>query len=216
MHRGHSWVFRAESHDTMMAWYDDIRSLTEKSGEEKRAFMRRHARSHSLGSHMAPSVSSDGLDEDEADKVPYSADAALLGQNSRTATMTTTVTTATASTETPTNSTIAATAGQGSADTRGTSATTSLSQIHVPTVTVEEEQQTSKRPSPGGRFPSDVNVELNLDLRTRRLSSSGGSSNDTVSPAGDVSNGQGLGAHSGTNGDAGRGGVVMNGEGHST
>ncbi|PFH63054.1 hypothetical protein XA68_10095 [Ophiocordyceps unilateralis] len=24
MHRGHTWVFRAESHDTMMAWYDDI------------------------------------------------------------------------------------------------------------------------------------------------------------------------------------------------
>ena len=201
-----------------MAWYDDIRSLTEKSGEEKRAFMRRHARSHSMGSHMAPSISSDGLDEDEADKVPYSADAALLGQSSRTATMTTTATTATtatASTETPTNSTIAATAGQGSPGTKGTATTVSPSQIHVPTVTVEEEQQTSNRPSPGGRFPSDVNVEVNRDLRTRRLSSSGGSSNDTVSPAGDVSSGQGLGAHDGTNGDAGKGDVLVNGEGRS-
>ena len=198
-----------------MAWYDDIRSLTEKSGEEKRAFMRRHARSHSMGSHMAPSISSDGLDEDEADKVPYSADAALLGQSSRTATMTTTATTATASTETPTNSTIAVTAGQGSAGTKGTATTTSPSQIHVPSVTVEDEQQISKRPSPGGRFPSDVNVEVNRDLRTRRLSSSGGSSNDTVSPASGVSNGQGLGAHDGTNGDADKGDVLVNNKGRS-
>ncbi|KAF2466737.1 uncharacterized protein BDR25DRAFT_74476 [Lindgomyces ingoldianus] len=72
MHRGHTWVFRAESYDTMLAWYDDVKNLTEKSGEERNAFVRRHTRSVSQGS--ARSVSSDGgLEEDEADEVPYSA-----------------------------------------------------------------------------------------------------------------------------------------------
>lgn len=44
MHKGHSWVFRAESHETMLAWYQDIQALTEKTGEERVAFLRRHAR----------------------------------------------------------------------------------------------------------------------------------------------------------------------------
>ena len=74
MHRGHSWVFRAESHDTMMAWFSDIKSLTEKTGEEKTAFVRRHARSVSASSTAAMSTaSSDGMEEDDADRVPYSA-----------------------------------------------------------------------------------------------------------------------------------------------
>jgi hypothetical protein len=38
MHRGHSWVFRAESHDTMMAWYEDIESLISKTGEARNAY----------------------------------------------------------------------------------------------------------------------------------------------------------------------------------
>lgn len=71
MHRGHTWVFRAESYDTMMAWYEDIKNLTEKSGEERNAFVRNHSRSISAGSTR--SVSSDGLDDNEADDVPYSA-----------------------------------------------------------------------------------------------------------------------------------------------
>lgn len=76
MHRGHSWVFRAETYDTMMAWYEDIKSLTEKTGEERNAFVRKHARSISGGSMKASSVSGDsGLEEDEADQVPYSASA---------------------------------------------------------------------------------------------------------------------------------------------
>lgn len=75
MHKSHAWVFRAESYDTMMAWFSDIKTLTEKSGVERDAFIRRtHARSVSAGSHHAASIS-DGsaLDEDEADHVPYSA-----------------------------------------------------------------------------------------------------------------------------------------------
>lgn len=76
MHRGHAWVFRAESYDTMLAWFDDIRNLTEKTGAERNAFIQRsHARSVSAGSHKAGSVSSDGMEEDEADQVPYSATA---------------------------------------------------------------------------------------------------------------------------------------------
>lgn len=76
VHRGHAWVFRAESYDTMLAWYDDIKNLTEKTGEERNAFIRAHARSISAGSNKALSISDDGaMDEDEADQVPYSATA---------------------------------------------------------------------------------------------------------------------------------------------
>ncbi len=77
VHKGHNWVFRAESYDTMSAWFEDMRILTEKSGAEKEAFVRKHARSYSSASRR-PSVSSDGMEEDEADDVPYSADASSL------------------------------------------------------------------------------------------------------------------------------------------
>ncbi|KAL8683978.1 MAG: hypothetical protein Q9186_000008 [Xanthomendoza sp. 1 TL-2023] len=78
MHRGHAWVFRAESHDTMLAWFEDLKDLTEKTGEERKAFIRRHARSISGGSHKAPSINSEGMEEDEADQVPYSATASQV------------------------------------------------------------------------------------------------------------------------------------------
>ncbi|KAI4260534.1 MAG: hypothetical protein LQ352_000230 [Teloschistes flavicans] len=81
MHRGHSWVFRAESHDTMLAWFEDLTNLTEKTGEERKAFIRRHARSLSGGSQKAPSISSEGMEEDEADQVPYSATASQVDQS---------------------------------------------------------------------------------------------------------------------------------------
>jgi hypothetical protein len=72
LHKGHNWVFRAESSDTMLAWYEDIKNLTEKTGEERTAFVRQHARSVSGQSDRA-TVSSDGMEEDEADATPYSA-----------------------------------------------------------------------------------------------------------------------------------------------
>ena len=78
LHRGHTWVFRAESCDTMLAWYEDLRNLTEKTGEERKAFIRRHARSMSTGSQKAGSISSEGMEEDEADQVPYSATASQV------------------------------------------------------------------------------------------------------------------------------------------
>ncbi|OJD19724.1 hypothetical protein AJ78_00347 [Emergomyces pasteurianus Ep9510] len=81
MHRGHAWVFRAESHDTMLEWYNDIKNLTEKTGEDRNAFVRKHARTHSGGLYRAGSISSEGaLDEDEADETPYSADQVIANQ----------------------------------------------------------------------------------------------------------------------------------------
>lgn len=82
MHRGHAWVFRAESHETMLAWYEDIKNLTEKTGEARNAFVRKHARSMSGASYRAASISSDGvMDEDEADETPYSAENTLRNQS---------------------------------------------------------------------------------------------------------------------------------------
>lgn len=110
MHRGHAWVFRAESHDTMMAWYYDIENLIGKTGEARNAYVRRHLRTVSAGSFKASSISSDGvMDEDEADRTPYSADSTVLNQ------------------EPP-----------------------------------APETQLSSRPQPGGRFPSDVQIDRHL------------------------------------------------------
>ncbi|OOQ82322.1 PH domain protein [Penicillium brasilianum] len=75
MHRGHSWVFRAESHETMMSWYEDIESLSNKTGEARNAFVRRHVRSVS-----GRSTNSEVLEDDEADQTPYSAESVVLGQ----------------------------------------------------------------------------------------------------------------------------------------
>jgi hypothetical protein len=122
MHRGHGWVFRAESQDTMLAWYEDIKNLTEKTGEERNAFVRKHTRSVSAGS-KAGSVNSDwAMEEDEADQTPYSATTSQLDPAS------------------------------------------------------PQEQSSQRRPKPGGRFPSDLNV--NRGLRVPLSPSSGTSSDD--------------------------------------
>jgi hypothetical protein len=126
MHRGHSWVFRAESHDTMMAWYEDIRSLTEKSPQERSAFVRQHARSFSGTSQKAASVSSDGV-LDEEDDEPFSAAASAV-------------------------------VAQG-----------------------PKQDVLTKRPQPGGRFPSDLQVDTQRGLQVPLSPSSGSSfgENDT-------------------------------------
>lgn len=81
MHRGHTWVFRAESHDTMMAWYEDIKALTEKSPEEISNFIRgNHARSYSRSSQR--SLSSDGMVDDEDDE-PFVANPAVASPGFR-------------------------------------------------------------------------------------------------------------------------------------
>ncbi|KAL2873224.1 phosphatidylinositol 4,5-bisphosphate-binding protein [Colletotrichum sp. CLE4] len=80
MHRGHTWVFRAESHDTMMAWYEDIKVLTERSPQERSEFVRGHVRSLSQSSQR--STSSDGVLEDDDDDEPFSADTAVAASTS--------------------------------------------------------------------------------------------------------------------------------------
>jgi len=77
MHRGHTWVFRAESHDTMMAWYEDIKALTEKSPEERNNYVRGHVRSLSRASQRSSMSSDGGVDDDE--DPPFAANAASNG-----------------------------------------------------------------------------------------------------------------------------------------
>ncbi|KAH6844903.1 hypothetical protein B0I37DRAFT_170918 [Chaetomium sp. MPI-CAGE-AT-0009] len=80
MHRGHKWVFRAESHDTMMAWYEDIKNVTEQTLEERNSIVRANSRSISRSSQRS-SVSSDGVDDDE--EPPFTATVASVNQQSR-------------------------------------------------------------------------------------------------------------------------------------
>lgn len=111
VHRSHSWVFRAESFDTMMAWYEDIKALTEKTPQERSEFVRGHSRSFSRTSSRV-SISSDGV-VDEDDEEPYSAH----------------------------NSAAALTKGS------------------------DYQQAGPRRPSPGGRFPSDIEVNAQRGLQ---------------------------------------------------
>ncbi|CAK7563374.1 MAG: phosphatidylinositol 4,5-bisphosphate-binding protein [Sporothrix epigloea] len=65
LHRGHTWVFRAESYDTMMAWFDDLHALTEKSPQEREDFARGHQRARSTSRASQNTHSSDGVNEDD-------------------------------------------------------------------------------------------------------------------------------------------------------
>lgn len=80
MHRGHKWVFRAESHDTMIAWYEDIKNVTEWTPEERGNLVRANSRSISRSSQRS-SVSSDGVDDEE--EPPFTATAASVNQQPR-------------------------------------------------------------------------------------------------------------------------------------
>jgi hypothetical protein len=80
MHRGHTWVFRAESHDTMMAWFEDIKTLTERTPEERHNLVRANSRSISRSSQRS-SVSSDGMGDDE--EPPFTATVATVNQQPR-------------------------------------------------------------------------------------------------------------------------------------
>lgn len=147
MHRGHSWVFRAESHDTMMAWYDDIKALTTTTPQQRNAFVRQHARSISGNSHRPGSISSDGV-MDEEDEEPFSA----------------------------TNSSVV--------------------------VVGAPKDAFPKRPQPGGRFPSDLQVNTTRGLQAPLSPSSGSSGfadqheHDVVAAAA-VLPGSGVGEHYG-------------------
>jgi hypothetical protein len=144
LHRGHSWVFRAETYDTMMAWYEDIKTLTEKSPAERSVFVRAHARSFSSSSNRAASVvSSDGV-VDEEDDEPFASASAVVTPPPR-------------------------------------------------------QDVSTKRPQPGGRFPSDlqVNAERGLQLSPSSGSSFGDNDikdRDIVAAAADLP-GSGVGQH---------------------
>ena len=125
MHRGHGWIFRAESRDTMSAWYQDIKSLTEKTGAERTAYVRQHARSFSGNSRPSSMSSDGGMDEeDEADQVPWSGTASQVDK-------------------------------------------------------ITPESKPLQRPQPGGRFPSDINVN-NRHLHVPVSPSSGSSSEQDI------------------------------------
>ncbi|RPA98883.1 hypothetical protein L873DRAFT_1686105 [Choiromyces venosus 120613-1] len=76
LHRDHSWVFRAESHEAMLQWYENIKKLTEVSGEERNAYVAGaiHRRTESATEEPEAEAGSDDWDNDEADQVPYSAE----------------------------------------------------------------------------------------------------------------------------------------------
>ena len=150
MHRGHAWVFRAETHETMLAWFNDVKELTEKRGEERNEFVRRqHARSLS-GNSLKPAsiISSDGaLEEDEADRIAFAGEQSVRGNS------------------------VSDGAVIGGVDGLGA----------VPGHDLDDNRSDvgwrppQQRPAPGGRFPSDVNVQRGLQAP---LSPSSGESSD--------------------------------------
>ncbi|KAF3168448.1 hypothetical protein TWF225_011768 [Orbilia oligospora] len=84
LHRGHSWVFRAETHEDMIGFYENIKKLIELSGPERNAFVASYQKHHTppdTATKENGSLSSEnGLENDEADEIPYSADrSALVG-----------------------------------------------------------------------------------------------------------------------------------------
>ncbi|KAL4937018.1 hypothetical protein BDV06DRAFT_227353 [Aspergillus oleicola] len=129
MHRGHSWVFRAESYETMMAWYEDIERLISMTGEARNAYVRQHVRSVSGASFRS---SSDGvMDEDEADRTPYSAESVVMHQ----------------------------------------------------------ERPTSAPRQPGGKFPSDVNIDRHLHAPLSPSSGESSGEKDLLAAAGSIPDG---------------------------
>lgn len=150
MHRGHAWVFRAESHETMLAWFNDVKELTEKRGEERNEFVRRsHARSLS-GNSMKPAsiISSDGaLEEDEADRIAFAGEQSVRGNS----------------------------VGDG-AIVGGVDGLEGVTGHDLDDDRSEAGwRPPQQRPAPGGRFPSDVNVQRGLQAP---LSPSSGESSD--------------------------------------
>ena len=145
MHRGHSWVFRAETHDTMLAWFSDIKELTEKRGEARNEFVRRtHSRSLSGNSLKAASINSSegGVEEDEADQQPFSGEQSVRGQSVAEG--------------------VPTAAGAGTAGTEMVGDNRSEAGWRPP-----------QRPSPGGRFPSEVNMQRGLQAPASPSSGAG-------------------------------------------
>lgn len=77
-------MFRAESYEAMLQWYESIKKLTEVSGEERNAYVAGtiHGRTESATEEPEAEPVSDDLENDEADQVPYSAEASVLADGS--------------------------------------------------------------------------------------------------------------------------------------
>ncbi|KAK5416763.1 phosphatidylinositol 4,5-bisphosphate-binding protein [Exophiala xenobiotica] len=150
MHRGHAWVFRAETHDTMLAWFNDIKELTSKRGEERNEFVRRsHARSISGNSLKPASIisSEGGMEEDEADRIAFAGEQSVRGNS------------------TAGETGMAGAAGLGVLGADDVEDTRSEAGWRPP----------QQRPAPGGRFPSDLNIQRGLQAP---LSPSSGADSD--------------------------------------
>lgn len=111
----------------MMAWYEDIESLISKTGEARNAYVRRHVRTVS-GASARTSID---LDEDEADRTPYAAEAVVLNQ----------------------------------------------------------ERPTSAPREPGGRFPSDVQIDRHLQAPLSPSSGESSGGHDLFAAAGSLPDG---------------------------
>ncbi|CAK7270031.1 phosphatidylinositol 4,5-bisphosphate-binding protein [Sporothrix epigloea] len=79
LHRGHTWVFRAESYDTMMAWFEDLHALTEKTPQEREDFARGHQRARSNSRASQNTHSSDGVNEEDDEPFALNSPAAMSG-----------------------------------------------------------------------------------------------------------------------------------------
>ena len=147
----------------MLAWYNDLKELTEKKGEARNEFVRRtHARSLSQNSmNKAGSIHSsegDPMAEDEADKAPFSGEQSVRGQS--------------VSDGAPIGAGVAGVEG-GAIGASEMDDTRSEAGWRPP----------PQRPQPGGRFPSDVNVARGLQAPVSP-SSGHSSDRDAIAAAG--------------------------------
>ncbi|KJR83504.1 PH domain containing protein [Sporothrix schenckii 1099-18] len=183
LHRGHTWVFRAESFDTMMAWFDDLYVLTEKTPQERENFARGHQMQHtrSISRASQHTYSSDGVvNEDDDEPFAVNSPAAMAG--------------AAAGAKAAEDATAGQTAGP--ADQPGNSAAGigappaqasvvdqtdpgiiggTANEIQTPATGVSSQYRSqsaassgpSRRPSQGGRFPSDLQVNAQRGLEVQ-------------------------------------------------
>ncbi|TQS35658.1 hypothetical protein Golomagni_03915 [Golovinomyces magnicellulatus] len=76
MHREYSWVFRCESHETMISWYEALKNLIDDS-QERNKYVRKFSRSSNAISQTVNSIgSSDGAVDD--DKEPFCSEISVL------------------------------------------------------------------------------------------------------------------------------------------
>ncbi|RKF62041.1 Phosphatidylinositol 4,5-bisphosphate-binding protein SLM2 [Erysiphe neolycopersici] len=72
MHRGHSWVFRCESYETTISWYETLKELIDISHQGPNTRVSKHIRSSSGASQTARSIYSSDGGLDEEDEEPFS------------------------------------------------------------------------------------------------------------------------------------------------